>query len=73
MLYTDGLPESKNATGEEFGLARCKQFLESHPRLPVPTLADELLKEIARWAARSSGSSQDDDMTLIIIDCRQQT
>lgn len=73
VLYTDGLPESKNATGEEFGLARCKQFLESHRRLPAGALADELLSAISRWSAHSSGISQDDDMTLIIIDCQQQS
>jgi hypothetical protein len=49
LLYTDGLPESKSATGEEFG-------------------ADELLIEIARWSARATGASQDDDMTLVVLD-----
>src|SRR5215472_17968318 len=35
LLYTDGLPESKNVSAEEFSLARCKQFLESHSNLPA--------------------------------------
>ena len=68
VLYTDGLPESTNAKAEEFGLPRCKQFLGSHSRLPSPAVADQLLGEIARWSARSSGRLQEDDMTLIIID-----
>src|SRR5580693_1000203 len=45
VLYTDGLPESKNAAGEEFGLARCMKVLDSHARLPVAALADQLLGE----------------------------
>jgi sigma-B regulation protein RsbU (phosphoserine phosphatase) len=69
VLYTDGMPESKNATDEEFGLARCKQFLESHPLLTAAELADQMLGEIARWSARSSGRLQEDDMILIVIDC----
>ncbi len=68
VLYTDGLPESTNAKGEEFGLPRCKQFLGSHSRLPCRELADQLLGEIACWSARSSGRPQEDDMTLIVID-----
>jgi phosphoserine phosphatase RsbU/P len=70
VLFTDGLPESASAKEEEFGLSRCKQFLESHSRLPPATVADELLSEIARWSARSSGRPQQDDMTLIVIDCQ---
>ena len=69
VLFTDGLPESTNAKEEEFGLSRCKQFLGSHSRLSPAALADELLSEIARWSARSSGRVQEDDMTLIVIDC----
>ena len=72
VLYTDGLLESTNAKGEEFGFPRCKQFLESHFRLAAAALADELLSEIARWSARSSGRLQEDDMTLIVVDCQGQ-
>jgi serine phosphatase RsbU (regulator of sigma subunit) len=68
VLCTDGLPESKNATDEEVGLARCTQFLESHPGLTAAALADELLGEIACWSACSSVRLQEDDMTFIVID-----
>lgn len=70
VLYTDGLPESKNATAEEFGLARCLKVLDSHARLPVAALADQLLGEISRWTAQGSSRLQEDDMTLIVIDCQ---
>src|ERR1700722_160560 len=72
VLYTDGLPESKSAAGEEFGLQRCKQFLESHHRLLTGEFADRLLSEISRWSARSAGGAQEDDMTLILLDCLEQ-
>jgi len=62
------LPESKNASGEEFGIARCSQFLGSHPQLPAAALADEMLREIKNWTARAAGSVQEDDMTLVIAD-----
>ena len=68
VLYTDGLTESKSASGEEFGIARCSQFLASCTQLPAAKLADELLREITSWTARASGSIQEDDMTLVILD-----
>jgi sigma-B regulation protein RsbU (phosphoserine phosphatase) len=73
VLYTDGLPESANAKAEEFGLPRCEQFLRTHSQLPAASLADELLSEISRWSARSSGSLQQDDITLIVIDWQGQS
>jgi hypothetical protein len=73
VLYTDGLPEAANSKDEEFGLPRCKQFLESHSQLPADALADGLLAEIARWSARSSGRPQEDDMTLLVIDWQRQS
>lgn len=72
VVYTDGLPESKNTKNEEFGLARCKQFLQSHALLTASGVADELIDEIARWSARSSSRLQEDD-TLIVIDCQEQS
>jgi sigma-B regulation protein RsbU (phosphoserine phosphatase) len=68
VLYTDGLPESKSVSGEEFGIARCSQFLASRTQLPAAALADELLREITSWSARPSGSVQEDDMTLVVLD-----
>jgi serine phosphatase RsbU (regulator of sigma subunit) len=71
VLYTDGLPESKNASGEEFGLARCLKVLDSHPRLAAPALADQLLSEVSSWTAQGSVRLQEDDMTLIVVDCKE--
>ena len=70
VLYTDGLPESKNATAEEFGLARCLKVLDSHAHLSVAALADQLLGEISNWTAEGSARLQEDDMTLVVIDCQ---
>jgi phosphoserine phosphatase RsbU/P len=70
VLYTDGLPESKNATGEEFGITRCLKVLDSHSRLRAAALADQLLSEISSWTAQGSVRLQEDDMTLIVVDCK---
>ncbi len=72
VLYTDGLPESKNATGEEFGIRRCLDVLDSHRRLAAGPFADLLLKEISKWTAQGSVRQQEDDMTLLVLDCLDQ-
>jgi sigma-B regulation protein RsbU (phosphoserine phosphatase) len=70
VLYTDGLPESKNAMGEEFGLSRCLKVLDSYPRLGAAAVADQLLSKISSWTAQGSVRLQEDDMTLIVVDCK---
>jgi phosphoserine phosphatase RsbU/P len=73
LVYTDGLPESHNTSDEEFGLARCKQFLDSNAALSASSLAEKLLAEISRWSSRAPGHSQEDDMTLVVLDFRSPT
>jgi sigma-B regulation protein RsbU (phosphoserine phosphatase) len=72
VLYTDGLPESKNASGEEFGIPRCLKILNAHATLSAGAMADRMLSEISSWCAAEKGSDrqQDDDMTLIVLDCQ---
>lgn len=72
LLYTDGLPESKNASAEEFSLDRCKQFLETNSKLSASAVAHQLLQEIALWSARSPGHGQEDDMTLLVLDYQSE-
>jgi len=73
VLYTDGLPESKNAAGEEFGIPRCLKVLNAHATLSAGAMADRMLNEIASWSVGEKGSDrqQDDDMTLIVLDCQE--
>jgi sigma-B regulation protein RsbU (phosphoserine phosphatase) len=68
LIYTDGLPESHNSSDEEFGLARCKLFLDSNSKLSASHLAEKLLGEIASWSSRAPGHPQEDDMTLVVLD-----
>ena len=73
LLYTDGLPESKNTSGEEFGISRCLKILNTHAALSSGAMADRILNDISSWSADEKGSDrqQDDDMTLIVLDCQE--
>jgi hypothetical protein len=44
--------------------------LDSHPRLAAGAIADKLLSEISSWTAQGSVRLQEDDMTLIVVDCK---
>src|SRR5262245_40297174 len=61
-LYTDGITESFNTTGEEFGEQRLIEVLCRNCELPPQRLLDTIVEEVRRF----SPSEQNDDITLIV-------
>jgi len=68
LLYTDGVFEAKNAAQEEFGKSRCKEFLETHRDIPAARFANALLDRIAGFCGHNSPRTQEDDITLLVLD-----
>jgi phosphoserine phosphatase RsbU/P len=68
VLYTDGIPETKNPLDQEFGTARFKRFIENNHSLAVHQFADGLLDELSRWSEQPRGQGQQDDITVLTID-----
>ncbi len=66
VLYTDGITEAENADGEEFGTSRLLDTLARHSHLPVVPLLQAVVGAIQQF---SSGSDQQDDITLVIARC----
>lgn len=66
LLYTDGLSEPENAAGEPFGDRRIERILCENPSLPAAELSLLLLNGVRAWPPAST--SQQDDITLILID-----
>jgi sigma-B regulation protein RsbU (phosphoserine phosphatase) len=66
VLYTDGITEAENADGEEFGASRLLETLVSHSHLPVVPLLQAVVGAARQF---SSGSDQQDDITLVIARC----
>jgi len=65
-LYTDGITESFNAAGDEFGELRLLEALGRHSALaPCDALAS-IVDEVARY----SPQEQHDDITLILARCK---
>ncbi len=64
-LYTDGVTESTNPAGEEFGEQRLIDALRRHRTLSPRGMVEALVGEVQRF----SPSEQYDDITLIIARC----
>ena len=65
-FYTDGITESPNPRGEEFGEQRLSDGLRRHRALSSQDLLAAIVDEVRRF----SPAEQYDDMTLIIAKCR---
>jgi len=61
-LYTDGITESFNAAGEEFGEQRLIAVLRQHRTLGPRGLLGAVVEEVRKFSA----SEQTDDITLIV-------
>jgi sigma-B regulation protein RsbU (phosphoserine phosphatase) len=66
LLYTDGLIEPEDVIGEPFGDKRLEEVVRAHQASPAGDLSTRLLDELCSWQPNSS--SQQDDITLVVID-----
>ncbi len=64
-LYTDGVTESFNAAGEEFGEQRLTEALRRHRELSARDLLAAIVDEVRQF----SPGEQYDDITLIVARC----
>jgi serine phosphatase RsbU (regulator of sigma subunit) len=66
VLYTDGVTESFNDAGEDFGEHRLIAAMRRHRQLPSQDLMASIVEEVQQF----STSEQHDDITLIVAKCR---
>ncbi|RKY01516.1 hypothetical protein DRP77_09560 [Candidatus Poribacteria bacterium] len=65
VMYTDGITESMNASGEMFGEERLKELIVRHGgRLSAMQLLQRIYDEVRLF---SEGMPQHDDLTLIVM------
>jgi sigma-B regulation protein RsbU (phosphoserine phosphatase) len=64
LIYTDGLTESHNAAGEEYGLHRVKAIANTHGKCSPPDLISHCLSDLRDFTA---GAKQADDLTLLAV------
>jgi len=66
-LYTDGITESFNGDGEEFGEERLVEALRRHRELSSSALLEAIVGDVRQF----SPLEQHDDITLIVAKCRE--
>jgi phosphoserine phosphatase RsbU/P len=67
LAYTDGIVESVNEYGEEFGEERLVDLIRLHESRPAEEIQRAVVDEVLRWAYEEE---RDDDMTLIVAKVR---
>jgi serine phosphatase RsbU (regulator of sigma subunit) len=65
-LYTDGVTESFNEVGEEFGEEGVLSSLNRHHTLPPAEMVQAILADVQHFGSQE----QQDDVTLIVAKCR---
>lgn len=63
VAYTDGIVESVNEYGEEFGEKRLIDLVRGKRDLPADKMQNAIVDEVLSWAFEEE---RDDDMTLIV-------
>jgi phosphoserine phosphatase RsbU/P len=66
LLYTDGVTEPENASGEAFGDRRLEQVIRENRSQPASELSRQVLAELRKW--QPADVTQQDDITLIVVD-----
>jgi serine phosphatase RsbU (regulator of sigma subunit)/anti-anti-sigma regulatory factor len=64
LLYTDGIEEGKNPSGEEFGTNRIEPVIQAEWAKPPAYVLGSLFYEFERFAA---GVTQEDDLTAVCV------
>ncbi len=71
ILYSDGITEAKNVAGEQFGLDRLKELITEYaPEHSSEGLHYKIAKKVSDFM---KGTSQEDDMTLIVLKRKGKT
>jgi serine phosphatase RsbU (regulator of sigma subunit) len=66
-LYTDGVVETPNAAGEEFGSARLVEILTRHQDASLADMLARVIEAVGDW---SGGGPPHDDVTLVLARTR---
>jgi len=64
-VYTDGISEAMDMSGEQFGTARMADFLLQNKTKPLKQSAEELVDKVVKWQGEQD---RFDDITLSLIE-----
>lgn len=67
VIHSDGVYESRNTAGEEYGMDRLQQFVATQP---ADATAEVIRDAIVREVEQFRGRAQDDDATVVVVRVR---
>jgi sigma-B regulation protein RsbU (phosphoserine phosphatase) len=70
VVFSDGLTEAQNATGEEYGEQRLVALAVSRRHETVESIRRDIFDEVDRW---SGAAERGDDQTLVILKAESKT
>ena len=70
LLYTDGLVEAENASGESFGEVALPAFINENRDCGTEQFVELLLRETLAWSRNGPRKGQEDDITIVAIDLK---
>jgi sigma-B regulation protein RsbU (phosphoserine phosphatase) len=68
ILFTDGVIEARNTTGEEFGQDRLESLLRANAQANSPEILAHLLEAVLSFSANAP---QHDDITMMVLGFRE--
>lgn len=71
LFYTDGISETTNPEGTEFGSERLRSSLNVEQDASADAFANRLLEELDTWSVRGKGEELDDDLTVVVLHVRE--
>jgi len=63
LLFTDGFPEARSASGEFYGQNRIKAFLQQHAQSPASVLCETAIRDINLF----QNNQLADDITILAL------
>lgn len=70
VFYTDGISESMNHNGEEFGEERLRAIINNNSSQSAQGLLDKITEDVNRFAGNTN---QHDDFTMVVIKVSSRT
>jgi len=64
VLYTDGVTESRDSNGEEFGSERLRRLVESQRLCSAEEITEEILQQVWNF---TDAQGYDDDLTVFVV------
>jgi len=65
LIFSDGVPDATNPSGQQYGYERLSDYLNAHRHLRAQALVDGLAANVADW---SESAPAFDDLTLLALE-----